>query len=40
MPDDAVVVITGASGIICSAVIRKLAGDYTLVGLDRMILTI
>ena len=35
MPGNDVVLITGASGFIGSAVIRELAGKYTLVGLDR-----
>jgi nucleoside-diphosphate-sugar epimerase len=35
MAKDDVVLITGASGFIGSAIIRKLAGGYTLVGLDR-----
>lgn len=35
MADQNVVLVTGASGFIGSAVIRKLAGKYTLVGLDR-----
>ena len=35
MAKDDVVLITGASGFIGSAVIRELAGKYTLVGLDR-----
>ncbi len=35
MAEDDVVLITGANGYIGSAVIRELAGSYTLVGLDR-----
>ena len=35
MPADDVVLITGASGFIGSAVIRELADKYNLVGLDR-----
>lgn len=35
MANDDVVLITGASGFIGSAVIERLSGEYTLVGLDR-----
>ena len=35
MADRDVVLVTGASGFIGSAVIRKLAGKYSIVGLDR-----
>ena len=35
MAEADVVLITGASGFIGSAIIRRLAGEYTLVGLDR-----
>lgn len=35
MAEKDVVLITGASGFIGSAIIRELAGKYTLVGLDR-----
>ena len=35
MSKENVVLITGASGFIGSAIIRELAGKYTLVGLDR-----
>ena len=35
MAKEDVVLITGASGFIGSAIIRRLAEEYTLVGLDR-----
>lgn len=35
MAKNDVVLITGASGFIGGAIIRRLAGQYTLVGLDR-----
>nr|MBA2771139.1 NAD-dependent epimerase/dehydratase family protein [Sphingomonas sp.] len=35
MADQDVVLVTGASGFIGSAVIDRLAGKYTIVGLDR-----